>query len=537
MIEGVNLIKFPKQTKYSSSHRLREMVLVLRKHNVLTSDMTPEKLRLILEDLGPTFVKLGQILSLKPEFLPADYAIELTKLQTQAKPLDFSIIKDCLKKEYNKKIEDVFLDIDDHALGSASIAQVHKATLKTGEKIVIKVQRPGIYEVMAKDIVLLKRAVSILQVFKTSSSILDFNAILDEMWNITKQEMDFMMEAEHIDEFKRLNSEDIFVDCPTVKHELTTARVLVMEYIDGHRIDEISKLKAQGYNVEELGIHLGKNYVKQIIEDGYFHADPHPGNIWIKNGKIIWLDLGMMGRLSSKERDALKKAVYALVQHDTYEMKNAILTLGTVQGKLNHIQLYEDIDNLMNRYSNANFQTLKLSELAHDIITVARRHKLSINPGLSMFARGVVTIESVLKICCPNVNFIDIFASYMRADFKRNFSWKEEFTKFKRDSYLMLQKSMHIPEQLSDILKMTMSGQTKVNLDLTGSEEPLRRLDKMINKLIIGIICSALLLGSSIICTTNMTPQIMEIPILGVLGYLVAVFLSIRLMINIFKEK
>ena len=256
---------------------------------------------------------------------------------------------------------------------------------------------------MAKDIVLLKRAVSILQVFKTSSSILDFNAILDEMWNITKQEMDFMMEAEHIDEFKRLNSEDIFVDCPTVKHELTTARVLVMEYIDGHRIDEISKLKAQGYNVEELGIHLGKNYVKQIIEDGYFHADPHPGNIWIKNGKIIWLDLGMMGRLSSKERDALKKAVYALVQHDTYEMKNAILTLGTVQGKLNHIQLYEDIDNLMNRYSNANFQTLKLSELAHDIITVARRHKLSINPGLSMFARGVVTIESVLKICCPNV--------------------------------------------------------------------------------------------------------------------------------------
>lgn len=538
MIEGVSLIKFSKPTKYTSSHRLREMIFVLRKHNILTSDMTPEKMRLILEDLGPTFVKLGQILSLKPGFLPADYTLELTKLQTQAKPLDFSIIKTCLEKEYNKKIDDIFSDIDKNALGSASIAQVHKATLKdTGEKIVIKVQRPGIYEIMAKDIVLLKRAVSILQVFKSSPNVLDFNAILDEMWNITKQEMDFMMEAEHIDEFKRLNYEDNFIDCPSVKHNLTTARVLVMEYIDGYRIDDIKHLQAQGYNVEELGIHLGKNYVKQIIEDGYFHADPHPGNIWIKNGKIIWLDLGMMGRLSVKERDSLKKAVYALVQHDTYEMKNAILALGNIQGKLNHIQLYEDIDGLMNRYGNANFQTLKLSELAHDIITISRRHKININPGLSMFARGVVTIEAVLKICCPNVNFIDIFASYMKADFKRNFSWKEEFNKFKRDSYLILQKSMHIPEQLSDILKMTMSGQTKVNLDLTGSEEPLRRLDKMINKLIIGIICSALLLGSSIICTTNMTPQIMEIPILGVLGYLVAVFLSIRLMISIFKEK
>ena len=525
------------QNKYSSSHRLREMVLVLRKHNILTSDMTPEKMRLILEDLGPTFVKLGQILSIKPGFLPADYALELTKLQTQAKPLDFSIIKACLEREYNKKLDDIFAQIDNHALGSASIAQVHKAILKNGEKIVIKVQRPGIYEIMAKDIVLLKRAVSILQIFKSTPNVLDFNAILDEMWNITRQEMDFMMEAEHIDEFKRLNCEDSFVDCPEVNRDLTTARVLAMEYIDGCRIDEFGKLKARGYNIEDLGIHLGENYVKQIIEDGYFHADPHPGNIWIKNGKIIWLDLGMMGRLSSKERDALKKAVFALVQHDTYEMKNAILNLGTPQGKLNHIALYEDIDNLMNRYGNADFQNLKLSELAHDIITTSRKHRITINPGLSMFARGVVTIEAVLKICCPNVNFIDIFASYMKADFKRNFNWQEEFNKFKRDSYLMLQKSMHIPEQLSDILKMTMSGQTKVNLDLTGSEEPLRRLDKMINKLIIGIICSALLLGSSIICTTNMTPQIMEIPILGVLGYLVAVFLSIRLMISIFKER
>ena len=537
MLEGVIVLNIPQKTKYSSSRRLREMIIVLRKHNILRGNITPEKMRLILEDLGPTFVKLGQILSLKPGFLPADYALELTKLQTRANPLDFAIIEKCLENEYNKKLDDIFEYIDPEALGSASIAQVHKAILKNGEKVVLKVQRPGIYDIMAKDIVLLKRAVSILQLFKSSPGVLDFNAILDEMWSITKQEMDFMTEAEHIDEFRRLNSDEAFIDCPYVKHELTTARVLAMEYIDGIRIDEIDKLKSKGYNVEELGFRLGQNYVKQIVDDGYFHADPHPGNIWIKNGKIIWLDLGMMGRLSTKERDALKRAVFSLVQHDTYEMKNAVLTLGKPQAKLNHISLYEDIDTLMNRYGDANFQTLKLSELAHDIITVSRKHKIAINPGLSMFARGVVTIESVLKICCPDINFIDIFSSYMKDDFKRNFSWQEEFTKFKRDSYIMLQKSLHLPEQVSDILKMTMSGQTKVNLDVTGSEEPLRRLDKMINKLILGIICSALLLGSSIICTTNMTPQIMEIPILGVVGYLVAVFLSIRLMINIYKEK
>ncbi len=529
------LNQFKKNT-YSSSKRLREMILVLRRHNILRSTMTPVKMRLILEDLGPTFVKLGQILSLRPGFLPSEYTLELTKLQTQANPLDFAIIKECLEKEYNRKLDDIFKFIDPNALGSASIAQVHRAVLKSGEKIVLKVQRPGIYEVMSRDIALLKRAVSILQLFG-SSDVLDFNAILNEMWSITKQEMDFMMEAEHLDEFRRLNCDEKFVGCPYVKHDLTTARVLAMEFIDGCRIDELEKLRHNGYDIEELGRRLAQNYVKQIIDDGYFHADPHPGNIWIRQDKIIWLDLGMMGRLSAKERESLKKAVYSLVQHDTYEMKNAILNMGSPQGKLDHIKLYEDIDTLMNRYGNANFQSLRLSELAHDIISVSRKHKIAINPGFSMFARGVVTIESVLKKCCPHLNFVDIFATYMQADFKRNFSWREEFNKFRRDSYVMLQKSVHIPEQISDILKMTMSGQTKVNLDLTGSEEPLRRVDKMINKLILGIICSALLLGSSIICTTNMTPKIMEIPFLGVLGYLAAVFLSVRLMISILKEK
>ena len=522
---------------YSSTKRLREMVFVLRRHNILGTAMTPEKMRLILEDLGPTFVKLGQILSLRPGFLPTEYTLELTKLQTQAKPLDFAVIEKCLEDEYGRKLSDIFDYIDHNALGSASIAQVHRAVLKSGERIVLKVQRPGIYEVMSKDIALLKRAVSILQMFSPSSDVLDFNAILSEMWNITKQEMDFMTEAEHLDEFRRLNSDDKHVSCPLVNRQLTTARVLAMEYIDGTRIDQKDKLIMEGYDIEKLGRMLAQNYVKQIIDDGYFHADPHPGNIWIRDGKIIWLDLGMMGRLSQQERDSLKKAVYALVQKDTYEMKTAVLTLGTPQRKIDHIKLYEDVDRLMGRYGSMDFATLKLSELAHDIIEVARSHKIAINTGMSMFARGVVTMESVLKLCCPQVSFIDVFAAYMRSDFKKNFSWRGELKKFQRDSYLMMQKSIHIPEQISDMLKMTMSGQTKVNLDLTGSEEPLRRLDKMINKLILGIICSAILMGSSIICTTNMTPKIMEIPFLGVVGYIVALFLSLRLMLSILKEK
>lgn len=517
-------------------NRLREMINVLRKWEIVHG-LTPEKLRFILEDLGPTYVKLGQVMSMRPDFLPPEYCDEFTKLQTNVTPLPFDVIKDILEQEYNQKWSNIFLSIDEEVLGSASIAQVHRAILKNGERVVIKVQRPGIYEVMSKDIVLLRRAASLLKVLSDSRDVVDFNMILNEMWSLAKQEMDFLMEADHIDEFRHLNQDIGYVSCPQVNHELTTSHVLVMEHIQGIQIDKISELRQQGYNVTDIGRKLGENYVKQIIEDGYFHADPHPGNIWIRDGKIVWLDLGMVGKLSNHDRAALKQAVYALVNQDTYDMKSAVLSLGVPKDRINHTVLYEDIEALMLQYNGVDFENLQLGGLARQIMKILRQHKIAITPGVSLFARGVMTIEGVMRICCPGVNFIEIFADQMQEDFRKNFDWRSEFSKAKREGYLLLRKSLHLPEQISDILKMTMSGQTKVNLDLTGSEEPLRRIDKMINKVIIGIISSALLLGSSIICTTAMTPQIMEIPILGVFGYIAALILCGRLLLSIMRHK
>ena len=272
-----------------------------------------------------------------------------------------------------------------------------------------------------------------------------------------------------------------------------------------------------------------------MVEDGYFHADPHPGNIWIRNGKIVWLDLGMMGRLSTADRAALRKAVFSLANHDTYEMKSAVLALGMPHGKINHTQLYEDIDLLMDKYHNMDFASLEMGVLTRQIMNVLKSHHIGIGPGLSMFARGVLTIEGVMRHCCPRVSFVEIFAKSLELNFRKNINWRAEWDKLKRDGYVLMKKTMLLPEQISDILKMTMSGQTKVNLELTGSEEPLRRIDQMINKLIICIISAALLLGSSIICTTQMTPKIMEIPLLGVFGYLAAMVLCGRLLWNILR--
>ena len=517
-----------------SAARLREMVEVLRERDIVHG-ITPEKLRLILEDLGPTFVKLGQIMSMRPDFLPQEYCDELMKLQTEASPLPFSVIEKVIEQEYQRRWTRIFRSIDEEALGSASIAQVHCAVLLDGEKVVIKVQRPGVHDVMSKDIVLLKRAAGILKILSPAQDVVDFSMVLDELWAIAKQEMDFVMEANHIEEFRHANQDADFVDCPKVYRHLTTQHVLVMEYVDGIQIDDAAGLKAAGVDMRRIGERLGENYVKQIVEDGYFHADPHPGNIWVRGGKIVWLDLGMMGRLSNKDRAAIRKAIFALAQHDVFEMKAAVLSLGVPQERIDHARLYQDIDALIAQYGDLDFRSLKMGVLSRHIMNVLRSHHIAIAPGISMFCRGVMTIEGVMRLVCPEVSFVEILARSMELSFAKGFNWREEAGKAKREGYILLRKSLQLPEQISDILKMTLSGQTKVNLELTGADEPLARLNKMINKLIIALLSAALLLGSSTICTTQMTPKIMEIPFLGVLGYLAAIVLSARLLWSILR--
>lgn len=516
-----------------SAKRLKEIVDALRRYELLHG-VTPKKIRLLLEDLGPTFVKLGQIMSMRPDFLPKEYCQELTKLQSNVNPMPFEEVKDIVQRELGCRWNNVFVSIEAEALGSASIAQVHKAVLHSGEQVVIKVQRRGIYELMVKDIALLKRAVGLMNIVR-DEGVLDFQSVINEMWEIAKQEMDFHIEADHIEEFQRCNKAEQFVSCPSIYRELSTARVLVMEYVDGIPLDDAETLRNNGVDMVRIGKMLGTNYVKQIIEDGFFHADPHPGNIWVHKGRIVWLDLGMMGRLSNQDKASFRKAILALVSHDTYSLKEAVLALGNPQGRIDHIRLYEDIDLLLNQYGDLDFEHLEMGKLARQILSVLKKNDIAVPNGFSMFVRGVIIMESVMSRCCPQTNFSEIFVESLKLNYQKNFSWVDELSKLKRESRILVHKSMQLPEQISDILKMTLSGQTKVNLDLTGSEEPLRRMDKMINKMAMAIISAALLLGSSTICTTQMTPKIMEIPLLGVFGYMAAIILGGKLMWSIIK--
>lgn len=252
----------------ASGIRLKEILGVLKKHHI-TSGIQPEKLRLILEDLGPTYVKLGQIMSMRSDMLPEAYCKELERLRTDVKPLSFDVIKEVIEEQLGCPAEEIFTEISPIPLGSASIAQVHPAVLKNGERVVIKVQRPHIHEIMAEDITLMRHAVSLLRFTIGTGDLIDFRTVIDELWKTSQEEMDFLKEAANCDTFS-LNHKDIrYVTCPSVYHELTTSCCMVMSYIDGIQIDNTEELEKQGYDMTEIGRKAAENYCKQILEDGF----------------------------------------------------------------------------------------------------------------------------------------------------------------------------------------------------------------------------------------------------------------------------
>jgi ubiquinone biosynthesis protein len=501
--------------------RLREILGVLRRSGLLTRP-TPKKLRTAIEELGPTFIKFGQILSMRADILPQSYCDELTRLRTEVRPLPFEDIRQVIEEEYGSPLQRVFAQVDREPVGSASIAQVHRAALPDGTPVVIKVQRPGIRETMARDVVLMKRVLRLLSRVGRLGDTLDFSMVLDEMWTAAQQEMDFLLEAEHMETFSKLNAGVRYVTCPRVEHRLTTSRLLVMEAVDGVRIDCLSELKAAGYDPAEIGEKLAENYVKQVLDDAFFHADPHPGNLWVRAGKIVWLDFGMMGRLSARDRDLLRRAIRAMAAEEIDELKTVVLTLGVVRGKINHHRLYTDLDDFVTRYGSMDLGSLDMGVLVQELLQIAQGNNIALPAGISMLARGMVTIEGVLTACCPEVSLMQIISRHILADQTAGLDAEKEFRQALKGLHGFFGRGVELPARLHDLLKMTAKGQAKLNVELTGSEEPLDRLDRMINRLALGLVTAALLLGSCLMATMEAGPRLWGLPLPAAVGFLLS---------------
>ena len=515
--------------------RLREIREVLRK-NEITRGISPEKLRIILEELGPTYVKLGQIMSMHSDILPKAYCEELMNLTSSVTPMPYEEVLGILREAYGDPSE-VFSSIEETPLGSASIAQVHRAKLVTGEDVVVKVERRGIYEIMQSDIRLMKKAVRFLPPVGDLKNLVDLDLVLDELWSVSQEEMDFLREAANAEEFAANNEGIRYIYVPRLYREYTTRNVLVMEYIDGIEIDDREALTKRGYDLDEIGTKFVTNFITQIVDHGFFHADPHPGNVKIRSGKIVWLDMGMMGRLTEHERRCMIRGVEGIAMHDTSRVVDAVMEVGKPFGKTDRDRLYRDMRDFMQEFGNTPMGQVDVAKTLESMMEIMKANKIGMPHGLTMLARGFAHMEGVLASISPDLNMIGIAQTVVREDLFREIDWKNEAETDARHIYRSAKKSLDIPALTADIMKEYLAGHGRMTLRLETSEELSQLVYSSIRSLVIGMCIVALLIASSILCLTDMTPRILGIPFLGFFGYLVAFGSSLYFLVRFFIRK
>ena len=519
----------------SSRGRLREITAVLRK-NSITRGITPEKLRQILEDLGPTYIKLGQIMSSRSDILPQKYCDELMHLRSDVPAMAFSQVEQVMNESFGYSWKKIFRSIEPDPLGSASIAQVHRAVLRSGEKVVVKVQRQGIYETLSRDIGLLRRAVKFLPPMAVKD-LVDLDLVLAELWKVSQEEMNFLMEASNMEEFADKNSDIVFVEVPHLYREYTTTKVLVMEYVEGFAIDDKENLLANGYDLAEIGTKFADNFIKQVIEDGFFHADPHPGNVMIRDGKIVWIDMGMMGRLTNRDRVFISNAVEGVALNDIGKIQDSVLAIGEFRGKPDQSQLYSDLQALMSQYGTVDFGSIDISVLTKDLMETMKNNQIVMPHGLTLLARGLTHVEGILSNISPDINMVQIASARLKRQLLQEENLKKELKSAFKSTLRSLRRAVDIPSLAADILQGHMKGQTKVNLDLHVSDDLAQLLRRLIRNIVMGLWVMALLISSSIICTTDMKPKILGIPALGAFGYLIAFIIVMYVFIKHFVSR
>lgn len=523
-------------SRKSRMNRLSQIMGLVRKHHVYEG-VSPIQLRNFLIDLGPSFIKIGQILSLRSEILPQAYCDALADLQMDCDPMSFEDTLATLKGVYGSRFDTIFRTIDPKPLGSASLAQVHKAELVTGDVVAVKVQRPGVRATMAQDIDVMRSIVKHASRFMKDNQMLDLRDVVEELWVTFLEETDFTKEANNLKEFAELNKDVVYIACPEPYLEYCTESVLVMEYMEGTSIRNTEKLQELGYDLDEIGLKVMDNYATQILEHGFFHADPHPGNMFVRDGKIVYLDLGIMGRLSANERLAFGKIIEAVGSQSSSDLKDALISFSIDHdlGAIDHARLLAELDNVLESYSTTDVVDIDIGALLNDIMALTRQCKVTLPASVTAVSRGIVTIEGSLIDCLAHANIIGIIEGHLM----RSKDTQQEFEKRIKNLVLSLDTSarslMKAAEYSGETFRMLSRGQLKVNMEMLGSTEPLRKLSRIVNRLAMSFVIAGLLVSGSLIISVDM-PRVFGMPILSFVEYISAFFLFVWMAWDMFRN-
>ena len=530
--------------EYRKRERTRgaEMLSIFSAHNFYANGFTPVELRTTLEDLGPTYVKIGQIMSSRVDLLPEAYCKELEKLRQNVKPLDPEVARAVIEEETGKKIDELYTEFRDEPIGSASIGQSHYAVLKDGTKVVTKVQRPLIADMMREDYALLKKLAALVNVVvdDEDDQTIDLMSVIEELEAVTNEELNFLVEANNTKFFKENCIEDEEkITCPTVIDELTTERIFTMTFVDGYTVSHKDKIIEDGYDPMAIGQAVAENFVHQVFDVGTFHADPHQGNIMVAGGTPYWIDFGMMGKVTDKDIDTIQDLVLSLLNGDAEELVTGITSLGATSSKTNRDKLTEDAEFFLSKYAGAKgISDINMSDLFDEISDLASKHHITLPGQFTMLGRAVLAIEGVIEQLCPELDLFKLLSDKLLERAKKNFDLKQTLLDAGKNILSSGKKVAQIPGYAADALNAVAKGKMKMNMELTGIDEPLEKIGVYVKYVVLSLIACVLFIGSCILAGYDIQPKTENnIPLLSVVGIVFAIALAIYSVRKLTKKK
>lgn len=497
----------------------------------------PQRLRLVMEELGPTFIKLGQLLSTRPDVLDTAYIDEFSKLQDKVPAVSFEEINAQIQRELGYPAEELFAEFSTKPLAAASIAQVHRGKLKSGEEVVFKVRRPGIVKIVETDIDVLMGLAYLIEQHVPTVALYDPVGLVKEFRRSIMRELNFTREGRTVDRFAVNFAESETVYTPKIFWDYTGDIVLTMEYVDGIKISALEELTAQGYDLKEIARRGADAFLQQVLDFGLFHADPHPGNVFILPDQVIcMLDYGMVGRLGQDLKDQLIDLLQALLNRDVDRIISQLLYSGELTDDSDMKNLRRDLHDFIEDYYDIVLQDIKVGKLLTEFIEILTHHRIHFPADFMILAKALVIMEGVGRQLDPEFNMINHMRPYVNKLVFERFSPKNISEQAGRIVQAYSSLAKNLPQDIKEFVNRLNRNQFKIDLEHRGLEKLVTDLDRSSNRVSFAVVIGSLIVGSSLVMQIDKGPMILGFPLLGLLGYSIAGFLGLWLAIGILRS-
>lgn len=509
-------------------------------HWQTTSEITaldlPVRIRMALTELGPTFVKLGQVLATRVDVFPPDWIAEFEQLHSRVPAVPFEEIRPQLEKAFGRPLDEVFDQFETTAFAAASIAQVHRAVLKDGSRVVVKVRRPGIVPKIEADLRILGHLARLVEAEMPEARRYRPTQIVHQLQRSLRRELDMVKEARNIERFAQNFAGDPTVHIPRVYWEYCSEVVNVQEELIGVPGTDLNAVRAAGFDLGVLAARGGEAVLKMILLDGYFHADPHPGNVIYLPGNVIgMIDFGMVGRLTDRRREQIIDFLNALVLKNEEGMLNVLLSWAG-DSEVDEERLAYDISELVFSYDNLPLKDVQIGPLLADVTLLMRDNNLTLPSDLTLLFKALITLEGLGRQLSPDFHMVDHLEPFIRKLYASRFTPEALAKRARHGLSEMLEVVLGLPRDLAHLFRLARRGSLRIDLDLKRLDHFGHQLNKASNRLTVGVLTASLVVGSSIIMTVEGGPTLFGLPLFGLIGFLIAFFNSLWILFSIWRS-